>query len=105
MTNKTPVSQDQPLARVRRVRDSVESQRHENELLKQQLAREQRETKATGRLTVGKDMNRLQDQADMYAGRIEQERERIAGERDGGVGCAGERGRGREDGTNETQKD
>ena len=67
MTNKTPVSQDQPLARVRRVRDSVESQRHENELLKQQLAREQRETKATGRLTVGKDMNRLQDQADMYA--------------------------------------
>jgi len=78
MTVKTPVSQDQPLARVRRVRDQVENQRHENELLKQQLAREQRETKATGRLTVGKDMNRLQDQADMYAGRIEQERARIA---------------------------
>jgi len=45
--------------------------------MKQTEAREQRETRATKALTKGRDMSRLQDDADRYANRIEQERKKI----------------------------
>ena len=51
--------------------------KHNNELLKQDLARESRETRATSKLTAGRDMSRLQNDTDNYARRIEIERQKI----------------------------
>ena len=69
----TSLSPGSPLSR----REALDSLKHNNELMRQDLARETRETKATAKLTVGRDMNRLQDDADRYAAKIEQERKKI----------------------------
>ena len=76
-TQQTAKSEDSALARVRRTKDQLVSLRSSNEILRNDLARETRETKATAKLTAGKDMGRLQDDADRYAKKIEVERERI----------------------------
>jgi chromosome segregation ATPase len=72
-----PSSEDSALARVRRTKEELATLRSSNEVLRNDLARETRETKATAKLTAGKDMGRLQDDADRYARKIEIERQRI----------------------------
>jgi len=70
-------SEEKPLNRVRKTKDALDNLKHNNELLRQDLARETRETKATKALTAGRDMSRLQNEADAYAKRIEMERNKI----------------------------
>eukprot|EP00968_Pinguiococcus_pyrenoidosus_P029408 scaffold8556_cov286-Pinguiococcus_pyrenoidosus.AAC.2 len=52
--------------------------RGDNEILRQDLARESREARATGNLAGSADIARLQDQADLFARKIEAERKKIA---------------------------
>ncbi|GMH89161.1 hypothetical protein TL16_g11371 [Triparma laevis f. inornata] len=70
-------SEEKPLHRVRKTKAELDHLNHNNEILKQDLARESRETKATHKLTAGRDMSRLQNDADNYAKRIEMERQKI----------------------------
>ncbi|GMH99823.1 hypothetical protein TrVE_jg2119 [Triparma verrucosa] len=70
-------SEEKPLHRVRKTKEALDGLKHNNELLKQDLARESRETRATSKLTAGRDMSRLQNDADNYARRIEIERQKI----------------------------
>ena len=70
--------EDEPGMRVLRQREAVENQHHENEVLKLELTREQREAKKSG---AGKGPNpevtRLQDQAAMYVKKIEKQKQKI----------------------------
>mmetsp|Transcript_35971 Transcript_35971/g.113038 ORF Transcript_35971/g.113038 Transcript_35971/m.113038 type:complete len:515 (-) Transcript_35971:102-1646(-) len=75
---KTSSVEDQPVHRVRRHRALMEKMRGDNEVLKQDLARESREAIMTGNMTGSADIIRLQDEADRYASKIEAERKKIA---------------------------
>jgi len=72
-----PKSEDQPMNRVRRHRDSIEKIKSLNGILKQSLARESRESRMTANLTTSVEMQKLQEQAEMYTKKIEIEREKI----------------------------
>ncbi|CAM9385247.1 unnamed protein product, partial [Heterosigma akashiwo] len=79
MSHKTKISvrEDQPMQRVRRHRESIEKIKHLNGILKQSLARESRESRMTANLTTSVEMQKLQEQAEMYGKKIESERRKI----------------------------
>ncbi|CAN0265132.1 unnamed protein product, partial [Discosporangium mesarthrocarpum] len=58
-------------------RAAIESIRHNNELLKTDLARESRESRFTTNPKAAAEITLLQDRADMYAKKIEQDRRKI----------------------------
>lgn len=53
-------------------RDAIKSIRHGNELLKSDLAREARESRFITNPSAAAEIQRLQDQADIYAKKTEQ---------------------------------
>lgn len=65
------------MQRVRRHRESIEKIKHLNGILKQSLARESRESRMTANLTTSVEMQKLQEQAEMYGKKIESERRKI----------------------------
>ncbi|CAM9176716.1 unnamed protein product, partial [Chrysoparadoxa australica] len=75
--NMAPKVQDTSATRVRKQRKAIETLRHNNELGKTELARESRESRYVTNPLAVKDITRLQEQADLYAKKIEQERQKI----------------------------
>lgn len=73
-----PAAQDIPLRRVKRHREMMDKFRSDNEVLKQDLARETREARRTGNLSGSDEIMRLHRQVDMFAGRIQNERKKIS---------------------------
>ena len=69
--------EDEPLQRIFRQREAVENQSHENEVLRLDLTREQREAKKTTGTSGNNEVSRLQDQASMYVKKIESEKKKI----------------------------
>mmetsp|Transcript_27181 Transcript_27181/g.35226 ORF Transcript_27181/g.35226 Transcript_27181/m.35226 type:complete len:110 (-) Transcript_27181:43-372(-) len=74
---KVSIREDQPMQRVRRHRESIERIKNINGILKQSLARESRESRMTANLTTSVEMQKLQEQAEMYHKKIESERRKI----------------------------
>ena len=70
--------EDEPMQRVFRQRQAVENQHHDNEVLRLDLTREQREAKKShGSGKASNDVTTLQNQAALYVKKIEGEREKI----------------------------
>lgn len=76
-TTRKSSQEDEPMQRVLRQRELVESIRHENELLRLDLTRESRDMKKTSSAGAALDISRLQDQAATYMRKIEVERRKI----------------------------
>lgn len=68
---------DQPIQRVLRQREIIDTLRHENEILKLDLTQESRESRKAASSGAAMDIARLQDQAAMYVRKIESERKKI----------------------------
>lgn len=79
MADKKKVSskEDEPMQRVLRQREMVESMKHENEVLRLDLTREARDARRAGSTSAAGDIARLQDEAGRFMKKIEFERERI----------------------------
>jgi hypothetical protein len=71
-----PKSEDTSIMRVKKQREAIAAIQHGNELLKTDLARESRESRYITNPAAIESITRLQDQADLYARKIEQERAR-----------------------------
>eukprot|EP01038_Epipyxis_sp_PR26KG_P013935 gene13935-18691_t len=83
MLNNNPAKrisskEDQPMQRVLRQRELVESMKHENEILRLDLTRESREAKKSSSSGAATDIARLQEEANRFIKKIEVERSRIA---------------------------
>ena len=69
--------EDQPMVRVLRQREAVEHMKHENEVLRLDLTREERDSRRSNSTGAAADIQRLQDEASRYVKRIEAERRKI----------------------------
>ena len=69
--------EDEPMVRVQRQREIVESMKHENEVLRLDLTRESRDQKKSSSSSGAADIQRLQDEAARYLKKIEKERANI----------------------------
>eukprot|EP01031_Cornospumella_fuschlensis_P050216 gene50216-61446_t len=70
--------EDEPMQRVLRQRELVESMKHENEVLRLDLTREERDAKHSQSAGAAADIARLQEEAGRFMKKIEGEREKIA---------------------------
>ena len=69
--------EDEPMVRVLRQREMVETMKHENEVLRLELTREGRDAKKATSSSGAADIQRLQDDAARYLKKIEKERSNI----------------------------
>ena len=70
--------EDEPMTRVLRQREAVENQHHDNEVLKLELTREQREAKKSGGGNgPNPEVTSLQNQAALYVKKIEKQKQKI----------------------------
>eukprot|EP00903_Cladosiphon_okamuranus_P020625 g18935.t1 len=69
--------EDTSINRVKKQREAIKSIRHGNELLKSDLAWEARESRFITNPSAAAEIQRLQDQADIYAKKTEQDRRKI----------------------------
>ena len=69
--------EDEPMVRVQRQREMVETMKHENEVLRLELTREGRDAKKATSSSGAADIQRLQDDAARYLKKIEKERSNI----------------------------
>eukprot|EP01039_Chlorochromonas_danica_P009443 gene9443-10432_t len=80
MSDKKKLSskEDEPMQRVLRQRELVESMKHENEVLRLDLTREARDARRAQSSGATADIGRLQEEAGRYMKKIETERAKIA---------------------------
>eukprot|EP00904_Undaria_pinnatifida_P008244 jgi/Undpi1/454/HiC_scaffold_1.g00450.m1 len=76
-THKGSKLDDTSLGRVKKQKQAIKSIRHGNELLKSDLAWEARESRFITNPSAASEIQRLQDQADIYAKKTEQDRRKI----------------------------
>jgi chromosome segregation ATPase len=69
--------EEQPMMRVLRQRELVESFKHENEIIRLDLTRESRDAKKSSSLSAASDISRLQEEGNRYGKKIEMERRKI----------------------------
>eukprot|EP00752_Nemacystus_decipiens_P012433 g11015.t1 len=69
--------EDTSVNRVKKQKEAIKSIRHGNELLKSDLAWEARESRFITNPSAAAEIHRLQDQADIYAKKTEQDRRKI----------------------------
>jgi chromosome segregation ATPase len=69
--------EDEPMVRVQRQREMVETMKHENEVLRLELTRESRDARKATSSSGAADIQRLQDDAARYLKKIEKERSNI----------------------------
>eukprot|EP01033_Poteriospumella_lacustris_P001629 gene1629-1186_t len=76
-SKKISSREDEPMQRVLRQRELVETMKHENEVLRLDLTRESRDVRGANSSNATSDISRLQDEASRYMKKIEQERSKI----------------------------
>lgn len=77
MAKRVSSVEDQPMQRVLRQRELIDSMKHENEVLKLDLTRESREARRSTSSLAATDISRLQDEASRYIQKIEVERKKV----------------------------
>ena len=69
--------EDEPMVRVQRQREMVDTMKHDNEVLRLDLTSESRNAKKSTSASGAADIQRMQDEASRYLKKIEKERSNI----------------------------